>query len=232
MQYLFEPAMMPFGVALVLMSAIGVLEGTAMVLGSGLSQFLDNLLPETDLDLDLDVDIDLDTDGDIDLSEVGSASALSKLLGWLCLGKVPVLVLLVLFLASFGLIGITLQNVTHNVTGIYLVPWVASIPTFFLSLPIVNIFGRGIAKVIPQDESSAISTKTFVGRVVTITLGTAEKGRPAQAKFQDRYGQSHYLMVEPDKSGEKFEQNDAVLLVRKAANIFIGIRNTNDRLVD
>jgi len=234
MNYLFEPAMFPFGVALLLMSGIGLLEGVAMVLGSGLSQFIDNLLPDTDLDFDLDMDLDMDAglDTDLDLAEIGSPSALSRLLGWLCIGHVPILVLFVIFLASFGLMGIALQNTINGITGFYLPTWLASIPVLFASLPIVRVFGKIIGRIIPKDETSAISSKTFRGRVVTITLGTAEKGNPAQAKFTDRFGQSHYLMVEPEKAGEQFQQNDQILLLKKGTNAFIGIRNTNEKLVN
>ena len=91
-----------------------------MLMGAGLSDVLDAMLPEIDLDVDFDADI--------------SPSTFSRLLGWLRIGRVPVLMLLVVFLTAFGLIGLVLQSFAHGLLGNYMPAIVAVIPAFFLSL--------------------------------------------------------------------------------------------------
>ncbi|MEL6964311.1 MAG: OB-fold-containig protein, partial [Pseudomonadota bacterium] len=73
---------------------------------------------------------------------------------------------------------------------------------------------------------------SFVGRVATITLGSARLGQPAQAKLQDQHGQTHYVMVEPDRQDITFEQGSRVLLVARARGVFRAIKNKNNALID
>ena len=76
----------------------------------------------------------------------------------------------------------------------------------------------------PRDETSAISTDSFIGHTATITLGTAKTGSAAQGKFKDKYGTSHYLMLEPDNQTDEFPQGSSVLIVRKAGAVFYSIQ--------
>ncbi len=64
---LFVEPNIPFLVAIGLMFAIALLEGAAMLLGSGLSHFIDAMLPDSlsGVDVDLGADIDVDA-GPID----------------------------------------------------------------------------------------------------------------------------------------------------------------------
>ncbi|MBK17877.1 MAG: hypothetical protein CMM52_03435 [Rhodospirillaceae bacterium] len=231
---------LPFAVALGLMLGIAVLEGVMTLLGAGISQAIDSLLPESlgdvDLDADLDIAPDMDSvDGsgaDFGDAQIGSPTALSKLLGWLCVGKVPVLILLVTFLTVFGLAGLFVQSVVHGITGALLPGVVASIPAFIIAVPSVRLFGSGVARLTPKDETAAVTSKSFVGRIATITIGTARKGEPAEAKLQDTHGQTHYVMVEPEKAEDAFDAGTQVLIIQKEGARFIAILNTNPALVD
>lgn len=207
-----------FTTALVLMMAMALLEGVATVVGMGISAFFDALLPDTSFDVDLD--------------GLETPSALFRLLGWLNIGRVPVLILLVIFLTAFGLIGLFIQSVAMQLSGAMLPALVAAVPATIASLPVVSILGRVLAKIIPKDETSAVSRKTFIGRVAIVTLGTAKSGEPAQAKLRDQFGRTHYVMVEPDVQGEAFATDTAVLLVKRTGSIFRAIRPTTDALVD
>lgn len=84
----------------------------------------------------------------------------------------------------------------------------------------------------PKDETEAVSTDSFVGRIALITLGKAEKGNPAQARLKDRFGKSHYIMVEPETEDVVFEQGEQVLLITKSSAVFLAIKNTKDVLID
>jgi len=255
--FILAPGNFPFAVALGLMLGIALLEGTMTLLGAGLSQAIDSLIPDSfgdvDLDADVDMDIDADVDADLDMDSgidhvsgsgadvghaeldhvaPGSASALSRLLGWLCVGKVPVLILLVAFLTVFGLAGLALQTIVHGVTGAMLPGSLASIPALIVAVPSVRVIGTGLSKLIPKDETAAVKADSFVGRVARITLGEATKGQAAEAKLKDAHGQTHYVMVEPDGEEEVFEAGTQVLLIKKNGPRFLAIRNTNPALVD
>jgi len=82
----------------------------------------------------------------------------------------------------------------------------------------------------PNDETTAISFNSLIGRVAIIILGEAKKGYPAQAKVKDAYGKYHYIMVEPDIETETFSEGTAVLLVRRVSNIFYVIALNNEKM--
>ena len=230
--FLFAEANLPFLVALGLMVAIALMEGVAALLGGGLSSLIDSLLPDSlsgvDVDLDVDVDADLDVDVDVDVAALDGASgglALSGLLGWLSFGRVPALILLIIFLASFGLVGLFTQKLAVSVLDTTLPGWLATAPALVLAFLAMRYLGRGFARLIPKEETEAVSRASFIGRVAVITLGEARLGRPAQARLRDEHGQSHYVMVEPDEDHEVFATGDEVILVREARGRFHVIRN-------
>lgn len=207
-----------FTTALVLMMAIALLEGLATMGGVGMSAFLDGFLPDTSLDVDLD--------------GLHAPPASFRLLGWLQIGRVPILILLIIFLTAFGLIGLFIQSVTLKLAGAMLPALVAAVPATIASLPVVRVLGCVLAKIIPKDETTAVSKQTFIGRVAVVTLGTAKTGEPAQAKLRDQFGRAHYVMVEPDIEGEVFTTDTPVLLIKRTGAVFRAIRNTAGVLVD
>lgn len=222
LEFLTADGNQPFTVALAVMLIIAVFEGVTTLMGAGISELLDALLPDIDIDVDIDVDVD------------GSATngSFTRVLGWLRIGQVPALILLIILLTSFGLIGLGIQSFSHGAVGLLLPGWVASIPALFMSLPVVRVLGGGLAKIMPKDETDAVSEASFVGRVAVITLGSARHGSPAEARLKDEHGQVHYVMVEPDSVNEEFEQGSSVLLVKQESAAFKAIRNTNDALID
>ena len=54
MEFLFADNNMPFSIALMLMLIIAVMEGALTLIGLGMSQALDSLLPDLDIDADID----------------------------------------------------------------------------------------------------------------------------------------------------------------------------------
>jgi hypothetical protein len=56
-----------------------------------------------------------------------------------------------------------------------------------------------------------------------VTIGTARRGSPAQARVRDVHGQTHYVMIEPNDEAQSVGAGEAVLLVRREGNIFIGL---------
>jgi hypothetical protein len=156
--------------------------------------------------------VDLDADG-----------AGGDLLAWLGVGRVPLLILLVVFLAIFGTIGLAVQQVAAGVTGAPLSAWAAAPIAALLAFPVTGIAARGLARVLPGEETSAIELDELLGRAAVLTTGRAEHGFPARARVEDRHGQAHYVMVEPDRPGPVFREGDAVLLARREGHVFRAI---------
>lgn len=197
----------PFFAALLLMLLIGLVEaiglGGGAVLGDG---------------------IDADVDGDID--------GHSSLLNWLNVGRLPLLMLIVVFLFSFGLTGLILQQVIAGIFG-RPGPWWLAVPlAVAAALPFTRLFGRVVSRILPSDETTAVSRESLVGRWATIVTGKAEVGSAAQARVRDVHGQTHYVMIEPDDAGEIFEEGSQVIIVRHAGARFFAIQNTSASLRD
>jgi hypothetical protein len=209
-----------FSIALVLMIMIAVLEGLAALLGAGMSSALESLLPESDLSPHTEV------------GQVDADTALSRFLGWLRIGEVPLLMLLVIFLFSFGLSGLLLQGWLQALTGWLAPGWLAVPLVFVASLPLVRLGGGVLQAVMPRDETTAVTEDSLLGRIAVITLGTARQNYPAEARVKDQHGYTHYLQLEPDAEGDEFLQGTEVLLLSRQGAVYKGIKNINPHLSD
>lgn len=207
-EFLLAPANFPFTISLTVMLIIALLEGITTLLGSGIFAFLDSLMPEMDFDVDMNAP-DLD-----------QAGYFTKFLAWLKVGDVPAIVLLVLLLTAFGLFGLGFQFLLQQVAGLLLPALLVSLPALISALIVVRTCGAILAKLIPKDETDAVSEETFVGRVAVITIGRAQVGSPAQARLQDSKGQTHYVMVEPDSAESTFTQGQTILIIQRNGSIF------------
>ena len=151
----------------------------------------------------------LDVDSDMDGGD---------LLAWLGVGRVPLLMLLVVFLAIFGLAGLAIQQFAGP-----LPLWIATPAAAAAALPLTGLGARGLARIMPQDETTAVSLDSLVGKRGTITIGTARRGSPAQARVRDAHGQVHYVMVEPHEEAHPIGEGEDVLLARRDGNIFLAL---------
>jgi hypothetical protein len=207
----FAPDTWPFTAATLLLLLITAVEGIALFFGTNASHWVDSLLPDP-----WDA-----VHGPFDQG-----------LGWLHVGRVPTLVLLVIFLGSFALTGFALNMVAHRTFGFWVTPWIAVPIAVVTALPVVRILGAGLARLIPQDETTAVTLDTLVGRVATIVSGTARHGYPAQGKVANQHGQTLYVMVEPDSEQGQFTSGMSVLLVRQiSGSRFAGIPNPRPDLL-
>lgn len=202
------PETLPFGVAVALIVAVALLEGLGMLVALSPSNVIDDLLPQA-----------------------VPESGLDRVLGWLHLGRVPALVLLLLFLLGYALFGYALQKVAFNLAGGFLPAWVAGLLAVPPGLATVRGLGSLVAHIIPRDETSAVSEQSLVGRGGVVSGGTARRGLAAQARVRDAHGRVHYLMVEPDLDDEVFEEGAQILIVRKAGAFYRCIANPHPNLI-
>ncbi len=199
---LTHPSNIVFGISLALCLFIGVLELILLLLG-GSSSFIDQFLPDSLIDVDhADVSIE-HTDG-----------SFTQFLEWLYLGKVPLLIWLIIFLTIYALTGLIVQDIFFHLTEHDLSAWIISPICLFLCMPMVRASAALIAKIIPKDETTAIHSDDLVGRTAQIILGEAKPNSPAQAKVKDQFGQTHYVLVEPELD-IVFHQGQDVILTQR-----------------
>ena len=165
-----------------------------------------------------DFDADLHVDGDFNL------------LSWLGVGRLPLLMLLIVFLAIFGIAGLILQQAVSDWAGAPLDAWVAGPAVAIAALPLAGFAARGLARILPHDHTTAVPLEVLIGTTAQVVTGRATLGSPARARAEDHHGQAHYVMVEPDQSGQVFEEGERVLLVRREGDLFRAISRGDFRL--
>jgi len=197
----------PFVAALALMLMIGAAEAVGLGGGLAMGDGLEGL------------------DGDVNVET-------PSLLSWINVGRLPLLMLIVVLLFAFGMTGLVGQRIVAAILG-QPGPWFLAVPVAFaVALPVTRIFGRGVARIMPRDETSAVSRDSLVGRVAVIVTGEARHANAAQARVRDQLGQAHYIMVEPDNASDVFAEGSSVLLVRHAGAKYFAIHNTSASLRD
>ncbi|MCL6283909.1 YqiJ family protein [Ruegeria sp. 2012CJ41-6] len=227
--FLLEGAFAAFTMALALLLGLLVLELVALMVGGSLMAGEGEVdldvadapdLDGFDLDIDADLDVDVDLEVDLDPGELGEA-ALDAPAGdtigsasWLGLGKMPTMIWLATLLMGFGLSGLGLQMALRDLIGLNLPGWLAAIPAAAFGIWFARGFGAVFARLLPHTETESTSVRRLSRHRGVITQGTASKGRPAEVRVIDRFGNAHYLRAEPMREGETLSQGTEVLVLR------------------
>lgn len=202
LELLTHPSNVIFSIALLLCLFIGVLEIILLLLG-GSSSFFEQFLPDSLTEIN-----------NADVSIEHSNNVFTQLLEWLYLGKVPLLIWLIIFLTAYGLTGLIIQNIFFLLTEHYFSAWLIAPACLFLCMPIVRYSAAFVAKIIPKDETTAIHSDELIGLTAQIILGEAKPNSPAQAKVKDQFGQTHYVLVEPELDIIFYQGQDVILTQR------------------
>ena len=225
---LLEPGLAPFSMALALVAGLLLLEivfgliGLSLLGGGADAPDFDG--PDFDAP-DLDAAPDLHAGADLGAGHFHADAAPDAhgpgpaqvsgggIAGWLGFGQVPAVLWLAGMLTAFGIAGYVLQLVLASATGLLLPAWAAAL----LALPPAVVagrwFARGLARIVPKTESSAISRRSLGDRVGVVVQGTARRGRPAQARVRDGHGNLHYVRVEPiDDDGEIAAGTEVIIM--------------------
>lgn len=214
MEWLFVDGVAPFSLALLVMFGLGLIEIIGLVFGASMTAHFHHDLP----DLHHHPDVHLD---------VNAGHGLASVLGWLQIGRAPLLILLVLFLLGFGLSGIILQQMWQQWFGSYLYGGIVAIPSTLIGMYQMRIGGKLAQKYLPRDQTESVSTDSFIGQTVSITVGEARAGHPAEAKFKDQFGLTHYVMVEPENPLHCFGEGTTALIIRKDGEIYRVVPDIN-----
>jgi Protein of unknown function (DUF1449) len=196
---LLAPDVRPFAVAAAIMLALGGIELLATLVGFSLSH--------------IGKDIGVETDSD---------SGLGGLFLWINAGRLPLLILIILALGVFSIAGFFLQGLAHGV-GISIPAAVAALAAAALSLPAIRVTSRGIARVIPRDETYAFDEADFIGHVAEVSVGPLDQGLPGRVRLKDVFGNWHSLVARASPESTPLPVGASVLLVDRDAKSFIAI---------
>ncbi|MCT4555196.1 MAG: YqiJ family protein [Pelagimonas sp.] len=229
---MFDPLLtgpfVPFTFALALLTGLLILELILGLIGGSL------MTGDSDFDLDIDapdlgdLDLDIDLDGlnidpadlelgdatlgvdDPDAPEITDAAPAA----WLGFGKMPFMIWLASMLMGFGVTGYVLQSVLNGVLGFTLPAGLAAIPAAIIAVGFTRRFGAIFARLLPKTETQSLSERHLGRRAGIVTQGTAARGRPAEIRVTDRYGNTHYLRAEPLRDDAQIPQGSEVIVLR------------------
>ncbi|MEO1151957.1 MAG: YqiJ family protein [Pseudomonadota bacterium] len=215
-----DPAFAPFGLAIGFVVFLAIVEVASALAGLSASQALETVLPDLDADLDVDVDADIDT-----VTAGEGPSFFQSALAWLCVGKVPSLVVLIVFLTAFGITGFVAQSAARALLGVPLPVIIPAALAVFAALPLTRTVGLTIARVMPREYSEAASQNQFVGRTATVIRGEARRGQPAEAKVTGPFGKTHYILIEPDTDDDVAGQGEELVIVSQEGAVYRGVQD-------
>jgi hypothetical protein len=205
------------------MLAIGIVELVALFSGFSPSSSIESALPDVP-----DIEVP-EVDG---IDAVQGLSPLSATLSWLSVGRVPILVLLVIFLATFGLVGYLVQNLAAGWFGAPLASWLAAIPAALAAIFAMRHGGRWLGRIFPRTQTDAASQAEMVGSYATVIRGEARRGQPAEAKTYDLRGRTHYVLIEPAEDSDVYGTGSRVFLVSRDRNIYRAITRIDTKAME
>ncbi len=157
-----------------------------------------------------------DPDIDVDFGD----SLAGALMSWVNPGRVPLLVLIIAFLAAFSATGFALQSFLLA-QEINLPTAIVAICAATIAVPLSKLASRGVAAIIPRDETYAVSLDMLVGRHAVVTLGPLDQGSAGRVRVLDNHGNWHFLPTKAAQGQADIPTNAKVVLVdRDGATFF------------
>lgn len=209
---LLSPECLFFSLLLGLGFTLMVLEIISALMGGFISNFADSLLPDSIINFDAEVD---------------GPHAIAGFFDWLMIGRVPFLIWLVVFCLSWAFLGLFAQALSHNGFGTFLNPWLVALGSYPMSLVTTRTVCLVLAKVLPKDETTALTAAEFIGRKVIITVAPENPELPRQASFIDVHGQSHVVNIRP-KEGQILQLQNEVYLSEQHPDSFYEVMTTEE----
>ena len=132
---------------------------------------------DADVDADMDMDADADMDSDIEADTELRSPAFSDVFGFLNVGRVPLIVVLMSLFATWGIAGL-IANAALNVPTKPQWVWISCVIALFCSFLGTRYISIALSKLFPESEKaiSDVQLLGLSGRVVsgqiTTTFGT------------------------------------------------------------
>ena len=201
LEHVMSPEVRPFAIAAAMIVIVGSIEVVSMLIGASLSEMLG-----TNIDFGHP-------------SDNGVINAIS----WINVGGVPLLIFLLLALGAFSITGFLIQDVARMV-ACPLPASLASLAAVIVSVPLVRGASRGIARVIPKDESYAVGLGDLVGRVGEVVVGPLDQGPPGRVSVADINGNRHFVLAVAAPDSAPLPQGTLVLLVDRVDTRFVAVK--------
>lgn len=202
MDSIVQPGTAPFWIALLTVAGLGLVELVSVLLGASASGLLDD-------------GFDFNGPGDAESGLLGGW------MSWLNAGGVPILVLAIILLSAFSVAGFALQAAISQFRE-PLPLYAAMTGALAVAIPVTRWSSRGLARIIPRDETSVQEQADFIGLVGTVTLGPLDQGHPGTVRVKDRYDNIHTLRARA-VPGHVIETGAAVLIVDGTDGLFEAI---------
>jgi hypothetical protein len=202
---LLAPDVRPFAVAAAIMVSLGGIELLTMIVGFSISELVGH-------------DFGLDSD---------SHNGIGGLFLWINAGRLPLLILIILALGIFSIAGFLLQGIAHG-AGAILPVSIAALAALGLSIPAIRVTSRGIARIIPRDETYAVNEADFVGHVAEVSIGPLDQGLPGRVRLKDVFGNWHSVPARASSDSTPLPVGARVLLVDRDNRTFIAISAPTD----
>ena len=202
---LLAPDVRPFAIAAAIMATLGGIELLTMIVGFSISELIGS-----------DFALEADHDG------VGGGLFL-----WINAGRLPLLILIILALGVFSIEGFFLQGFAH-IAGTAVPVTLAALLAAALSVPTIRVTSRGIAKIIPRDETYAVNDADFVGKVAEVAIGPLDQGLPGRVRLKDVFGNWHNVPARASPDSTPLPVGASVLLVDRDSKSFIAISAPED----
>lgn len=203
--HFLAPEVRPFAIAAVMIAIVGAIESLSMLIGMSLSEIMGKA-------------IGFDHDSD--------SSFINALL-WLNVGSVPLLIFILLALGLFSIAGFLIQDVARLVLA-PLPAAIAALAAAAVALPLLRASTREVARVIPQDESYAVSLSDLIGRVGQVVVGPLDQGLPGRVRVKDVHDNWHMVMARAAPDSPPLQKGARVLLVDCRDRLFIAIAATDE----
>jgi hypothetical protein len=197
---LLAPDVRPFAISAAIMVTLGGIELLTMIVGFSISELI----------------------GKDFALEAESHSAIGGLFLWINAGRLPLLILMILALGVFAIAGFLLQAIAHSV-GTAVPVALAALAAAAISLPAIRVTSRGIARIIPRDETYAVEESDFVGHVAELSIGPLDQGLPGRVRLKDVFGNWHSVAARASPESTPLPVGASVLLVDRDARCFIAI---------
>ena len=197
---LLAPDVRPFAIAAAIMMALGAIELLTTLVGFSLAELI----------------------GKDAAVEADSHNGLGGLFLWINAGRLPLLILIILALGVFSIEGFLLQGVAHMV-GTAVPVAIAALAAAAGSIPVIRTTSRGLSRIIPRDETYAVSESDFVGKVAMVSIGPLDQGLPGRVRLKDVFGNWHTVAARASPDSAPLPVGTSVLLVDHDAKGFIAI---------
>jgi hypothetical protein len=181
---------------------------------------------DLDADVDADVDIDTDVDADVDIDtdldthapvvETAGGGFFNTALAALGVGRVPLLLVLMVFLGCFGAVGLLANTLLTNVLGNYPAPafFLVLLAGIIAALPLTGRISRLLGRMAPA-SSTAIGFEQLVGRVGTV-VSPSVSPTYGRVQVKDTHGTLHTVYAVVADGASLPERSEVALLAYDA----------------